>query len=163
MDYKQAYEELQDQMRWDRIEADRQRQEEYDERQRVRKQEDSEYWLTADSWNEAFRKGIQRYQNEADEETEWNQKPDIDDFGGKQTWFTEQLEQIKAARVLFNQENAKVQERINRIRARAERMIQAIEQDVRDGVADAIDAQFDEECLISEFLREDNYTGLVDW
>lgn len=125
-DWKREAKHLQDTI--DRMRDDQRREQDaaFQRREDERKERRAEFArreCEADSWEEAFDKGIARMKREARDEqamaADPRFKPSELDF-----FFVQQVEQYEFARTAWKEETAKVEERVNRIRERAVRMIQ---------------------------------------
>lgn len=144
-DYKKMFEDSE----WE-IERmrDEQRRDRENERQRVNdeRRERQAAWAEsqcyADSWEEAFSKGIPRFQSEANGEQ----------IAGDDTlFFTEQVKQCEFAKKAYDEAMAEVRAKIKELEAQA--LINA---------AEKVEAQFGD-THISTALREDDWRFLVEW
>lgn len=104
------------------------------------------------SWEEAFRKGKIRHQQQAAEEDamppEWFEQHSPEDAH----FFGIQLEQIKFAEVVYLEEMRAIEDEID-----------ALKQKARDKAADRVDAKFVEKTSVGQSLRQDSYDDLVEW
>lgn len=163
MDYKKAYEEAQERLADMEQQQRRESDEDYqrrEEERRERKQASLEAQCYADSWRDAFNKGISRMQREANDEADMVGKfpaSELDFF------FTQQVEQHRYAFTAWEQEMAAAEPRIQRIRERAERLIQMLEQQARNQAAERTDTHFNSETAIGQNLRDDDFRSLVEW
>ena len=173
-DYKREYEILKSEME-DRKWREEQRQdEEYRKRERQRRErqqewEESQCW--ADSWEEAFAKGIPRYRQEANEEAAMVAQI-LKDYEGREdqmeawersivdedSYFAAVTERAEFAREALREANLEM----NPVIAMLEQQIKWAFEAARIKAAEKVEEKFGE-CDMSENLRTDSYINLVNW
>lgn len=164
MDYKRAYEDLKQQIDNRRYEDEQRERRDYRQRKEKHHQALRDYQESlcyADGWLEAFSKGLIKYRKEAGEEqADADKYPDLPGF--QDGFFRDTLKEVELASRLYNEEMKPAEERIQRIRERAERLIAAVEQQARDRAAARLDEQFPNSHT-AEALRNDDHLYLCNW
>lgn len=164
IDYEKLYKELKQEQEDQRWREEREREEVYQRREHERRQRESDWQdeqLYADTWAEAFRKTLPRLRLEASEEAIMNaEQPGNSKWD---TYFAEQVDEHEFARDAYNEEMAKVQQRIADIHAKAEAQIAKIEQAARDRAAKRIDKKFRKATYIAENLRNNDLDAVTNW
>jgi hypothetical protein len=161
-DYEKLYKELkteQDDQRW---REEREREDAYQRREderRQRQNEQQEALLYAETWPEAFSKTLLRLRKEASEEAAMNTEYPSD----ADTYFTKQVAEHEFAQTAYHEEMAKVQQRIDDIRAQMERRIAILEQAARSRAAKRTDKQFSKETQIGENLHNNDLNSVTNW
>lgn len=157
--WKNQYEELKaqvdaaNQARWRKEDSKR------EERAKLYAEQAEAEAHTAESWEEAFRKGIRLMMREAREEDIDNQErraggfstTDVDHF------FNRRVEQWRAAQAILSEELNAVAPEISALR----KQIYVLEQRARSMAADRVEKL--EEQSLADALRKDDYSYLVEW
>lgn len=162
MDYEREYKRLQQQIEDERNYEAMRRDQEYQERENSRRQArraSQEAQLYAESWDEAFNKGIARYRREAAEEKEFEESAPEKKHDH---YFQNMLGQAVAGREEYEAAMREAEARIQRVHECAERLIAAIEQKAREQAAAKVDAKFPNS-YIGQALRDDDFMFLVNW
>lgn len=165
MDYEREYKRLLEERHYENEERSRREYEAYqrreEERRRVR-EEAREAECHANSWDEAFRKGIPRYEQEAREEATVN--AEIEGTGETPDFFfQQQLEQHIFARTAYQEEMKSIAEQVRKIRADADAAVAHLEQQAREAAAKRVDAHFGTETIIGINLIQDDFESVVNW
>lgn len=163
-DYEKRYKELVAEQADQRFREELEREREYQQREdarRHREQEAQEALLYADTWPEAFSKSLRRLRKEATEEAAQNAEDP--DSKWNTTFFAEQVAEHEFAQEIYREEMAKVQQRIEDIRAQMEKRIAILEQAARNRAARRVDKQFKKATCIGENLRNNDLDAVTNW
>lgn len=143
----QRLEEQNEQYR--RQEEERYQQRERDRRERQQAAREAE--CHAETWEEAFRKGLRRYRQEAAEEVSDNERYKSDPAWTLRTDFQEYVQKTEQAQAIYNE-----------VMNEAERKIAEIKKQALAEAADRVQAECDYPELAGA-MREDNCEFLTYW
>jgi hypothetical protein len=158
---------LRDELEREREAQRRRDDDEYERRQRARREREAareEELHYADTWTEAFSKGLVLFGREAREEEKCEKEFASEGSEWVGTYFRDAVRVTSRAKGLYHEEMSAVQDQIADIRRQADEQIAAIEQIVREKVAAVLDAEFEGvQQSISQDLRDNEPGNLVAW
>lgn len=151
-DFERENRYLRDEIERMNYEESQRRDRAFNEREEQRRQRQRDYQEAlcyANDWNDAFARALIRLRQEAADEKQMIESGNYPEFND--TFFQDQVEQTVFAEQAYREEMASVQKLIERLEERA-----------RNRAASRVEEKYPD-AYVAQYLRDDDYSSLVDW